>query len=56
MCLTRLGFELVTLQVLSNPDLRMLMYTAHPATLVKLEALLAADQRSQAQELYAGGR
>ncbi|GHO93720.1 transcriptional regulator [Reticulibacter mediterranei] len=51
-----LEFEFVTLQVPTNPDLRLLVYTANPATLAKLEALLAADQRGQAQELYAGGR
>jgi len=53
---SRLGyleFEFVTLQVPSNPDLRLLVYTANPAT---LELLLAANQRGQAQELYAGGR
>ena len=48
--------EFVTLQVPTNPDLRLLVYTANPATLTKLNVLLAADQRGQAQELYAGGR
>jgi hypothetical protein len=56
---SRLGyleFEFVTLQVPTNPDLRLLVYTANPATLAKLESLLAANQRGQAQELDACGR
>lgn len=39
-----LEFEYVTLQVPANPDLKMIVYTATPATIAKLEPLLSSNE------------